>query len=149
MEDMAERGDGRVKGFLDRLQWRMAAWMQGRHGADSLSNALIVVGLVLTLASILPGLGLLSWAAFVFLAVALFRCFSRNEYKRAGENEAYLRFVAKPKRAVSVAGKAWKNRKTTCYFKCKHCGAVLSVPRGKGKLRVTCPQCHEQTIRTS
>ena len=73
----------------------------------------------------------------------------RNEYKRAGENEAYLRFAAKPKAGVSVAGKAWKNRKTTCYFKCKNCGAVLSVPRGKGKLRVTCPQCHEQTIRTS
>ena len=59
MEDMAERGDGHVKGFFDRLQWRMAAWMQGRHGADSLSNALIVVGLVLTLASICPG-----WACF-------------------------------------------------------------------------------------
>ena len=34
-------------------------------------------------------------------------------------------------------------------FKCKKCGAVLSVPRGKGTLRVTCPQCYEQTVRKS
>ena len=128
-----------MRGFFDRLQWRMAGWMQGRHGADSLSNMLIVVGLVLTLASVVPGLDLLSWAALVCLVLALFRCFSRNEYKRASENEAYRRIVAKPKQAMSVAGKAWENRKTTCYFKCKKCGAVLSVPRGKGTLRVTCP----------
>ena len=110
---------------------------------------LIIVGLVLTLASVVPGLDLLSWVALACLALALFRCFSRNEHKRASENEAYRRIVAKPKQAVSVAGKAWKNRKTTCYFKCKKCGAVLSVPRGKGTLRVTCPQCHEQTVRKS
>ena len=138
-----------MRGFFDRLQWRMAGWMQGRHGADSLSNMLIIVGLVLTLASVVPGLDLLSWAALVCLVLALFRCFSRNEYKRASENEAYRRIVAKPKQAMSVAGKAWENRKTTRYFKCKKCGAVLSVPRGKGTLRVTCPRCHEQTVRKS
>ena len=97
----------------------------------------------------IPGLDLLSWAALVCLVLALFRCFSRNEYKRASENEAYRRIVAKPKQAMSVAGKAWENRKTTRYFKCKKCGAVLSVPRGKGTLRVTCPRCHEQTVRKS
>lgn len=142
-------GDGCMRGFFDRLQWKMSAWMQGRYGSDSLSNALIVAGLIFTVLSVVPGLDFLSLLAFAFLAWALFRCFSRNGYRRASENEAYLRFAAKPKRMFSLMGKVWKNRKTTRYFKCKNCGTVLSVPRGKGKLRVTCPQCHEQTIRKS
>ncbi len=138
-----------MKGFFERLQGRMAAMMQGRHGTDNLSNALVVAGLVLVVLAALFGLDLLSWVALVILAWACFRCFSRNEAKRASENEAYLRLVSKPKKTASVVSKAWKNRKTTRYFKCKGCGKVLSVPRGKGKLRVTCPQCHQQTIRKS
>ncbi len=30
----------------------------------------------------------------------------------------------------------------TVYFTCSNCGQRLSVPRGKGTLRVTCPKCH-------
>lgn len=138
-----------MKGFLERLQWKMAVWMQGRYGADGFSRMLVIVGLALTVASLFPYLGVLSWAAFLVLAYALFRAFSKNHAKRARENAAYERLSAKPKQAVSVAGKAWRNRKTTRYFKCKGCGTVLSVPRGKGKLRVTCPKCHEQTVRKS
>ena len=32
---------------------------------------------------------------------------------------------------------------------CMGCGAVLSVPKGKGKLRVTGPKCHWQTEKKS
>lgn len=138
-----------MKNFLERLQWKLAMWMQGRHGVDSFSNALIVAGLVLTFLSFLPYLGVLSWAALLVLVYALFRTCSKNDAKRARENEAYLRVSAKPRQALSVAGKAWRNRKTTRYFKCKGCGATLSVPRGKGKLRVTCPKCHAQVVKKS
>ena len=138
-----------VKGFLERLQWKLAVWMQGRYGIDGFLRMLVVFGLVLTIASLLPYLGALSWIAFLVLAYALFRAFSKNHAKRMRENEAYERLSAKPKQAVSVAGKAWRNRKTTRYFKCKGCGTVLSVPRGKGKLHVTCPKCHMQTLRKS
>ena len=43
----------------------------------------------------------------------------------------------------------WTNRKTTRYFKCKGCGQVLSVPRGKGTLRVVCPKCKTETKQKS
>lgn len=45
-------------------------------------------------------------------------------------------------RTKRTASKMWANRKTTKYFKCKNCGQMLSVPKGKGKIRVTCPKCH-------
>ena len=35
----------------------------------------------------------------------------------------------------------WKERKTKAFLKCPNCGTMLSVPRGKGKIIVTCPKC--------
>ena len=45
-------------------------------------------------------------------------------------------------RAKRTAKKMWEGRKTTAYLKCPNCGQMLSVPKGKGKIRVTCPKCH-------
>lgn len=44
-------------------------------------------------------------------------------------------------RAKRTAQKMWKERKTSRFLKCPSCGQILSVPKGKGKLRVTCPRC--------
>ena len=78
-----------------------------------------------------------------------FRTFSKNIPQRERENEAWLNLIAKPKETISLARKAWANRATTKYFRCKGCGAALSVPKRKGKLRVTCPKCHWQTEKKS
>ena len=63
--------------------------------------------------------------------------------------EAFLRATEKPRRALSIGRKKWENRETTLYFKCKGCGQELSVPRGKGTLRVVCPKCKTETVKKS
>jgi ribosomal protein S27AE len=45
-------------------------------------------------------------------------------------------------RAKRTAKKMWTERKTSHFLKCPNCGQILSVPKGKGKIRVTCPRCH-------
>lgn len=138
-----------MKGFLERMQWKLAGMMQGRRGTDSFSNFLMVVGIVLLLGSIVPGLDMLSWVALVVLAYSLFRSYSKNIAARERENAAFERIVAGPEKQLSLARKKWANRKTTRYFTCKGCGQVLSVPRGKGTLRVVCPKCKTETKRKS
>lgn len=46
------------------------------------------------------------------------------------------------KRNARTAKKMWKERKTKAFLKCPTCGQTLSVPKGKGRLIVTCPKCH-------
>ena len=46
------------------------------------------------------------------------------------------------RRAKNTAKTMWKKRKTHAFLKCPTCGQMLSVPKGKGKIRVTCPKCH-------
>ena len=134
-----------MKGFLERLQWKLWGRMQGRRGADTFSNFLVVAGIVLLFASLIPGLDLLSWVALIVLAYSLFRSYSKNIAARDRENATFERIVEKPRKQLSLMRKKWTNRKTTRYFKCKGCGQVLSVPRGKGTLRVVCPKCKTET----
>ena len=95
-----------MRGFFERLQWKMAAWMQGRNGVDGLSNFLMGVGIILLIASVIPGLDLLSWLVLAVLAVALFRSFSKNIAARSKENAAFEQAVQKPKRWIALQRKA-------------------------------------------
>ena len=124
-------------------------WMQGRYGSDNLTNLLVGIGIVLMFVDLFVGSGIVSLLSLIVLVYALFRCLSKNIDARRRENEAYHRLVLKPKRAFALWKKMWVNRKTTVYFKCKGCGQVLSVPKGKGTLRVVCPKCKTETTRKS
>lgn len=52
-------------------------------------------------------------------------------------------------RTKRTAERIWHERKTTLFFRCKSCGAILSVPRGKGHIRVTCPRCGTKVEKVS
>lgn len=41
-----------------------------------------------------------------------------------------------------IAKQMWQKRKTSRFLKCPTCGQILSVPKNKGRIRVTCPHCH-------
>lgn len=62
----------------------------------------------------------------------------QGSYATTGRSSSAKADLERTKRTAS---KMWANRKTTKYFKCKNCGQILSVPKGKGKIRVTCPKC--------
>jgi len=72
---------------------------------------------------------------------------SRNIKRRRAENDRFLRYWwpvrTKASRSLSLA----RQRKTHKFFKCPGCGNTLRVPRGKGKLQITCPKCGERFSR--
>lgn len=121
--------------------------MQGRYGVDKLSNFLNICGIIcLLLANFKPfrfavlfGLALVIWS--------LFRAFSRNYDRRCRELMYYQRLAAKPKAQLTLVKNMWRDRKTHRYYKCKSCGATLRVPKGRGKIEITCPQCKTKIIK--
>ena len=123
--------------FRQWLRWFMA----GRYGTDKLNIALLVAALVLCVLPIfirLPLLNLiLALGSYGLTGYAIFRCFSRNTYTRYEENRRYLRFVERI-----------KDRQHK-YFNCPRCRQSVRVPRGKGKIAITCPKCKERFIRKS
>ncbi len=135
--------------FFQRMQWKLMSWMQGRYGNDNLSSFLMGAAIVLMLVSFVFGFDIVWTLSSVLLILVLFRTFSKNITARAKENSTFERVMIKPKHQWDLLNKRWINRKTTQYFKCKNCGQMLSVPRGKGTLRVVCPKCKTETVRKS
>ncbi|MCD8088717.1 MAG: zinc-ribbon domain-containing protein [Oscillospiraceae bacterium] len=122
----------------------MEQFMYGRYGQDEFSRFLMIAALVLfVLALIFNG-----YAGTIFYAVAvvalvydLIRIMSRNLYKRQQENEWYL----KKRKAVTGWFRSlkdrWQQRKEYRFYRCPSCHTLLRVPRGKGKILVTCRKC--------
>ena len=109
--------------------------MAGRYGTDRLNMVILCAGLVASLLSVWTqsrGLNLIFFLLSYGLMIwAIFRSLSRNTYKRYLENRKFLQLVNRVKDR--------QNR----YFDCPKCRQVVRVPRGKGKISITCPRCKE------
>ena len=101
--------------------------MYGRYGMDQLNFALMIGSILLLIGGI--WVRILTIPAYGVLGFYLFRCYSRNIYKRKLENSWFLRVITPIKDR--------KNR----YFKCPGCRQIVRVPKGKGKIKISCPKC--------
>ena len=126
---------------------RVARFMYGRYGNDALNRFLTVLYLILLLLSCFRVMWYLIFPAFAILLLTYFRCFSRKIYRRQRENAVYLRAVRPLQNSFRLQKNKRRDRKTHCYLKCKHCKAVLRVPKGKGLIDVTCPRCKRITVK--
>jgi hypothetical protein len=115
-------------------------FMYGRYGNDQFGFFLLGLSVVLSLLASLFDLGLLNLLAEVAIIYALFRMFSRNTYKRREENAKFLRKV-NPFLKWFRLQQTMRKDKAHRYFKCPNCSQYLRVPRGKGKITVTCRSC--------
>ena len=116
-------------------------FMAGRYGADQLSRFLMFAAIALVVVNIFLRSGILWLLGVAALVCVYFRMFSRNYDKRRRENERFLQL----KYRLTGGARNWldrqKQRRDYAFFRCPSCRAMLRVPRGKGKIRVTCRKC--------
>lgn len=126
--------------------------MYGRYGIDSFGKCTIGIGLI---AIILAGFvnnragSILSLIAWVCIIYSYFRMFSRNTYKRATENQAYLARTYKLRCFFARQKNMIAQRKTHHIYKCPSCRQKIRVPRGKGRIEIRCPKCSTTFIKKS
>ena len=96
------------------------------------------------------GLSVFFWLlAIISLVWTYFRMFSRNTYKRRAENNAYLTIRYSMTRKLSGLKQRMQQKRYYRFYKCPKCGITTRVPKGKGKIRITCPKCGEIFQRKS
>lgn len=127
-----------------RFRERIARFMYGRRGTDEFSRFLLIVTFALLVLSwIFKGIveTILEAAAFAALVYFCVRVLSRNIYKRQKENAWYLEKRRAVERWFRCVKDRWQQRKEYKFFRCPSCKALLRVPKGKGKLLLTCRKC--------
>lgn len=128
-----------IRSFFRRIQAGMTRFMAGRYGMDKLNSTLLWASMITVFLALLMPMPLvrlgLTFLSYGLMAWAVFRTFSRRIYKRRQEN---LRFLMLPNRIRDRQHK---------YFQCPRCRQSVRVPKGKGKIAITCPNCKERFIK--
>lgn len=122
------------------MDW-LKRFMEGRYGGDQLSGALLILSLLLTFIGQLARLSFLILMSYIPLGISIFRIFSRDISKRSMENYKFAMLISPLYARYRKILNRLQNMKTHKYFKCSNCKTTLRVPRGKGKIIVTCPRC--------
>ena len=116
---------------MQKLAGAMRHFMLGRYGTDKLNTWILTAGVIICLIGLFVGNPPLRLAmtlvSYGLMFWAIFRSFSRNVYKRYQENRRFLQLLDRI-----------KDREHR-YFDCPHCHQPVRVPRGKGKIAITCP----------
>lgn len=139
--------------FFERLQMAMQKFtmklqqfMAGRYGSDRFSLFINVVGLIFAFLGNFKSLRFFYFIGLGIIIYGLYRAMSKNFEARRKELNWYLRVSEKPRAEIKLLGNKIRDRKTHKYFKCKSCKTVLRVPKGRGKIEVTCPKCKMKEI---
>ena len=119
------------------MKYKLSAFFSGRNGIDDLGKTLLWGTLIIMILSALLGFTFLYRAALVPLCYVYIRAFSRNLEKCQMQNAKHL---------------SWRNfrklrfqqRKTHRFYRCPKCKQVLRVPKGKGRITITCRNCEER-----
>lgn len=131
------------------MRRRFEEFMSGRYGADELSRVMLGSVLVLLVINMFTGLGVLYLLALVLLVLCYYRMLSRNYVKRSAENEKYLGILNTVTGRFRKFGKRVAQSKDFHIYKCPSCGQKIRIPRGKGKICITCPKCRTEFQKRS
>lgn len=143
---------------------RFMAGRYGSHGLDHFGLFQLIAALVFAnVPYVWPlGFGMAGWT--------IYRLLSRNGQARLAEERKYRQIQGKATGWLAPAGQtvtrsaAWtigwgyrtfrslrsswetgrtrfRERKTHVFVSCRNCRKMLRLPRGKGRLQVTCPVC--------
>ena len=131
------------------MRERFRRFMAGRYGTDALNQFLSIVSIVLLLVALLTRVNLFTWVGMGVLIWCYYRTFSRNIPKRTEENYKFYTLKQQLEGKVRSLKEQWANRKLYHYYRCPQCRQKLRMPRGRGRIQISCPRCGTQFIKKS
>lgn len=127
-----------MRSFLNKLAGKIRSFFYGRNGFDDIAKLALIASIVVFLFYGFCPNGVLKMVlaivTYALLGYSWFRILSKNIYKRVSENKRYLG-------AIKMTKTRWQQRKTHKFYRCPKCKAWLRVPKGKGRITLTCVKC--------
>lgn len=123
--------------------------MIGRYGTDDLSKFMLGSAVGLMLINLIVRIRLFNTLVLLLLILVYVRMFSKNIQKRYQENLKYLDYQNRFFRIFRKQKQTAQDLKTNHIYKCPNCKQKIRIPRGKGKIVITCPKCKTEFTKKS
>ena len=124
-------------------------FMQGRYGADQLYRVMLIGGAVLVILSNFIFEVFFLLLGWILVVLAFVRAFSKDYSRRYAENQKFLELTGKIRKVFGKQRYVMEQRKDYHIFTCPQCRQKIRMPRGKGKVEISCPKCHTKFIKKS
>ena len=131
------------------MREKLRQFMIGRYGTDGLNQFLSIASIVMLLISLITRVRLFTYVGMVLLILCYYRSLSRNISKRTEENYKFYTIKDRITSKANGLKDQWANRKLYHYYRCPQCRQKLRVPRGRGRIQISCPRCGTQFIKKS
>ena len=131
------------------MREKLRQFMIGRYGTDGLNQFLSIASIVMLLISLITRVSLFTYVGMVLLILCYYRSLSRNISKRTEENYRFYSLKDRFNNKFRNLKEQWANRKLYHYYRCPQCRQKLRVPRGRGRIQISCPRCGTQFIKKS
>lgn len=131
------------------MREKLQRFMYGRYGFDELSKVHLIVVIVCMVVSMFLDSSLLYIVSLALLVYCYYRAFSRNIAKRQQEVQVFRNIRYKQRVKWNNFKLHQQQKKTHRFFKCPQCKQKVRVPKGKGKICITCPKCRTEFIKKS
>ena len=131
------------------MREKFQRFMMGRYGMDAFSKFLMLVWIILWGLNLFVNSAILSLLSLGLLFCIYYRMFSRNIQKRYQENIKYLNIKNKIVSKLRSEKSIMKQRKTHHIYKCPTCKQKIRIPKGKGRICITCPKCKTEFTKIS
>lgn len=131
------------------MKRKLYRFMQGRYGIDSLSNFLLVAGMILVILNIFVRNWFITLLVWILLVFSYMRILSKNYARCSAQNEWFLKKTRKLRDFFYRQNAHMRIRRTHHIYSCPGCGQKIKIPRGKGKIVITCPKCRIEFTKKS
>lgn len=125
---------------MKKIIGRIKKWFQNKYGMDELGSMLSISGMILLVLASYFKSSILKSLAAAGLIFFVYRFFSSQHWERQEENRQFCKYI-----------KLWKMRyeyrMEYRIYLCKRCGRFVRVPKGKGKIQVTCTACGAKMMK--
>lgn len=130
------------------MREKLQRFMWGRYGNDNLNQFLLAVAFACLIISFLGG-GIFYILATVIMVFAYYRMFSRNISKRSAENQQFLKQKMKVRSFFIKKKQELGQRKNYHIYRCPNCKQKIRVPKGRGRIAISCRKCGNEFIKKS
>lgn len=134
---------------MNGLRQRMMRFMYGRYGNDQLSKLYLGLAIVCLIVNLFTDLAIFYVAGLLLLIYSIYRSFSKDISKMAAQNQKFLNWRYQRIVKYNNTKKHLAQSKEYRFYKCPGCKQKVRVPRGRGKIAITCPKCHAEFIKKS
>ena len=131
------------------MREKLQRFMMGRYGNDDLGKFTLGLTIALYIINIFLRIRLLHTLMLLSVGISLYRMLSKNHQRRYQENIKFLNLKNKFMAKWNHGKSDFEQRKTHHIYRCPTCRQKIRIPRGKGRICITCPKCKTEFTKTS